>query len=112
MIHRSPHPDLLIPECTLTELMFETAARRPDHPAFVDGVSGTAITYREWADKVCNTKCKDEACFQSIRDEAKGMAAKAERTRGTQAQEDQVVAEVERARECLVEMIRTQGHRE
>jgi acyl-CoA synthetase (AMP-forming)/AMP-acid ligase II len=52
LIHRSPEPDIEIPEVTLTEHVVGGAAPRGDHPAFIDGISGEATTYAELAAKV------------------------------------------------------------
>jgi acyl-CoA synthetase (AMP-forming)/AMP-acid ligase II len=52
LIHRSPEPDIEIPEVTLTEHVVGGAAARGDHPAFIDGISGEATTYAELAAKV------------------------------------------------------------
>jgi len=52
MIFRGPERPLLIPEIPLTPFLLERAASRGDKPAFVDGPSGRAITYRGWADSV------------------------------------------------------------
>ena len=52
MIHRSPEPDIEIPEVTLIEHVVGGAAARGDHPAFIDGMSGEATTYAELAAKV------------------------------------------------------------
>jgi acyl-CoA synthetase (AMP-forming)/AMP-acid ligase II len=52
LIHRSPEPDIEIPEVTLIEHVVGGAAARGDHPAFIDGMSGEATTYAELAAKV------------------------------------------------------------
>ena len=52
MIHRSPEPDIEIPEVTLIEHVVGSAAARGDHPAFIDGMSGEATTYAALAAKV------------------------------------------------------------
>jgi acyl-CoA synthetase (AMP-forming)/AMP-acid ligase II len=49
MIQQSPHPKLNVPEVTLTELLFERAARSPEKPALIDGPTGRAYTYGQWA---------------------------------------------------------------
>ena len=61
---------------------------------------------REWADKVCKANCANDPCFDKIRDEAKAMSKKAEQTFGTKAQENKVIAEVDRARDCMVKMVK------
>jgi len=45
MIHRSPLPDVSIPDQTLTQYVLEDAAVRADKNAIVDGASGRALTY-------------------------------------------------------------------
>jgi acyl-CoA synthetase (AMP-forming)/AMP-acid ligase II len=52
LIHRSPEPDIEIPDLTLTEHVLGGAAARGDHPAFIDGASGDVTTYAELADQV------------------------------------------------------------
>src|SRR5262245_18474971 len=49
MIFRSALPDVAIPEAPLTELILLEAAKRPDQPAFIDGPTGRALTYGDWA---------------------------------------------------------------
>jgi acyl-CoA synthetase (AMP-forming)/AMP-acid ligase II len=49
MTQESPHPKLDVPEVTLTELLFERAGRFPDKPALIDGPTGRAYTYGQWA---------------------------------------------------------------
>ena len=43
MIHRSPLPDIEIPDLPLTSYVL--AGAQGDKPALVDGVSGLALTY-------------------------------------------------------------------
>jgi acyl-CoA synthetase (AMP-forming)/AMP-acid ligase II len=52
LIHRSPEPDIEIPEVTLPELVLGEAMARGDHPAFIDGATGDVTTYAELAAKV------------------------------------------------------------
>jgi len=44
---RSPYPDVEIPEVSLFDFLFRDFGDRVDAPAFLDGGSGAAITYRE-----------------------------------------------------------------
>ena len=52
MIFRAPEPPVSIPEVALTPFLLERAADRGDKPAFIDGPSGRALTYADWADSV------------------------------------------------------------
>ena len=45
MIHRSPLPDVEIPDLPLTAYVLDGAAGQPDKPALIDGVSGQTLTY-------------------------------------------------------------------
>ena len=54
MIIQSPHPDVEIPDRSLTDWVFECAEAHGDKPAFIDGPSGRTITYRQWIDR---TRC-------------------------------------------------------
>jgi acyl-CoA synthetase (AMP-forming)/AMP-acid ligase II len=45
MIHRSPLPDVEIPDLPLTSYVLAAAADRGDKPALIDGPSGRALTY-------------------------------------------------------------------
>ncbi|MEU0466186.1 AMP-binding protein [Amycolatopsis sp. NPDC006131] len=47
MIHRSPLPDVEIPDVTLTEFVIGGAARFGDATALVDGRTGESLTYAE-----------------------------------------------------------------
>ena len=44
MIHRSPLPDVEIPDLPLTSYVLAAAADRQDQPALIDGPSGRALT--------------------------------------------------------------------
>ena len=55
MIFRSPHPDLVIPDMSLTSFVLRHADRLRDKPAIVDGPSGRAVTYGQLADDVRRT---------------------------------------------------------
>jgi acyl-CoA synthetase (AMP-forming)/AMP-acid ligase II len=46
-IHRSPHPDVEIPDADVTAFVFERADRRADRRALIDGPSGRELTYGE-----------------------------------------------------------------
>ena len=52
MIHKSPLPDVTIPEAPLTTFVFATASDRSDKVAFVEGASGRTVTYGELLDSV------------------------------------------------------------
>jgi acyl-CoA synthetase (AMP-forming)/AMP-acid ligase II len=45
MIHRSPLPDIEIPDLPLTRYVLARAADQADKPALIDGPSGRALTY-------------------------------------------------------------------
>ena len=45
MIHRSPSPDVEIPDLHMVEYTLGDAERLGDKPAFIDGSSGRAIGY-------------------------------------------------------------------
>ena len=47
MIHRSPYPDVEIPEIDLPTHVFRKADQWPDKPALIDGPSGRTLTYRQ-----------------------------------------------------------------
>lgn len=52
MIHRSPVPDVAVPNQTLTEYVLSGAEARADKNAIVDGPSGRALTYGDLAARV------------------------------------------------------------
>ncbi len=52
MIYRSPEPDIEIPDLAMPEYVLGAAAARGEHPAFIDGATGTTITFAELAAKV------------------------------------------------------------
>lgn len=52
MIHRSPYPDVEIPDVSLTEYVLQHAARYGDKPALIDGPTGRTITYAQLAESV------------------------------------------------------------
>jgi acyl-CoA synthetase (AMP-forming)/AMP-acid ligase II len=45
IIHRSPLPEVEIPDVTITEYVLREATRVPDRPALIDGPSGRTYTY-------------------------------------------------------------------
>ncbi|MCD6033088.1 MAG: 4-coumarate--CoA ligase family protein, partial [Thermomicrobiales bacterium] len=49
MIHRSPLPDVEIPDIPLTSLVLRSTEELATKPAFVDGASGRTLTYGELA---------------------------------------------------------------
>ncbi|GAB2966717.1 AMP-binding protein [Amycolatopsis acidiphila] len=55
MLHRSPLPDIEIPDVTLTEYVIGGARRYGDKPALVDGRTGESITYAELRSSVYAT---------------------------------------------------------
>jgi acyl-CoA synthetase (AMP-forming)/AMP-acid ligase II len=52
VIYRSPHPDIEIPNLSLSEYVLGGARARGDHPALIDGASGEVTTYAELAQRV------------------------------------------------------------
>ncbi len=52
MVHRSPYPDVQVPEVSLTEYVLGGAERRGAKPALIDGASGAVATYAELAQRV------------------------------------------------------------
>ena len=47
MIHRSPFPDVALPETSLPAFVLEAAARHGDRPALTDAATGRALTFRD-----------------------------------------------------------------
>jgi acyl-CoA synthetase (AMP-forming)/AMP-acid ligase II len=47
IIHRSPLPDVEIPDVTITEFVLREASTVPDRPALIDGPSGRTYTYAQ-----------------------------------------------------------------
>ena len=52
MPFRSSHPDVSIPDITLTELVLGGAAGYPERPALVDGLTGRSISFGQLRDQV------------------------------------------------------------
>jgi acyl-CoA synthetase (AMP-forming)/AMP-acid ligase II len=52
VIYRSPHPDVDVPDVSLTDFVLAGAADRGDRPALVDGPTGRTLTYGQVADGV------------------------------------------------------------
>jgi 4-coumarate--CoA ligase len=52
MIHRSPRPDVAIPDVAITQYVFERASQHADRIAFVEGASGRCFTYGALVDLV------------------------------------------------------------
>jgi acyl-CoA synthetase (AMP-forming)/AMP-acid ligase II len=52
MVHRSPYPDVQVPDVSLTEYVLGAAADRGDKPALIDGANGAVTTYAEFAERV------------------------------------------------------------
>ena len=49
---RSPHPDVVVPDVTLSEYVLGGAAARGERPAIVENLSGAGLTYAELAERV------------------------------------------------------------
>ena len=52
MVHRSPYPEVQVPDVSLTEYVLGGAAARGEKPALIDGASGAVTTYAELAERV------------------------------------------------------------
>lgn len=52
MIFRGPYPDVTIPEVSLTDFIFKSAAEIADKIALIDGVTGRSLTYGEFESAV------------------------------------------------------------
>ncbi len=52
LIHRSPMPDIEIPETTITEHILRKAAELPDRLALIDGPSGRSYTFAQLGDAI------------------------------------------------------------
>src|SRR5262245_55559851 len=52
IIHRSPVPDVEIPEVPISEYVLRLADTYPDRPALIDGPSGRTYTYGQLRDLV------------------------------------------------------------
>src|SRR5262245_56902397 len=52
MIYRSPHPDVDVPDVSLSDFVLAGAAESGDRPALIDGPSGRTLTYGQLADGV------------------------------------------------------------
>jgi len=52
MIYRSPHPDVDVPDVSLSDFVLAGAAERGDRPALIDGPTGRTLTYGQLADGV------------------------------------------------------------
>jgi len=55
MIFRSHYPDVAIPEIALTPFVLHRANQLAGKPALIDGLSGRAITYSQFASRVRHT---------------------------------------------------------
>lgn len=62
MIFRSPYPDVLIPEISLTQAVLRKASLLADKPALIDGLTNRVLSYRDLG--------------ESIRRAAAGLAAR------------------------------------
>jgi acyl-CoA synthetase (AMP-forming)/AMP-acid ligase II/enoyl-CoA hydratase/carnithine racemase len=47
LIFKSPHPDLSLPEMSLSDVVLQKAQKLGEKPAFIDGLSGRTITYSQ-----------------------------------------------------------------
>ncbi len=54
LIHRSPFPDVEIPDTTLTPFVLERVGELPDKPALIDGPTGRTITYAQLATAIAS----------------------------------------------------------
>jgi acyl-CoA synthetase (AMP-forming)/AMP-acid ligase II len=52
LIHRSPDPEIRVPETDITSFVLERAGERAEDPALIDGPSGRTLTYGELARKI------------------------------------------------------------
>src|SRR2546427_1321918 len=52
MIFRDPYSDVSIPEVSLTDFIFRSLEQFKDKTALIDGPTGNALTYPEFADAV------------------------------------------------------------
>jgi len=52
IIHRSPMPDVEIPDVTITEHVLRRAAEHPDRIALIDGPSGRSYTFSQLSDLI------------------------------------------------------------
>jgi 4-coumarate--CoA ligase len=52
LIHRSPMPDVEIPEMSVTDYVFRLVDQHPDRPALIDGPSGRTYTFAQFRDMV------------------------------------------------------------
>jgi 4-coumarate--CoA ligase len=52
IIHRSPRPDVVIPNVPVTEYVLQMADTHPDRPALIDGPSGRSYTFAQLRDLV------------------------------------------------------------
>ena len=52
MAFRSPHPDVRIPDLTLTDFVLRGADHYLERPAFVDGLSGRSLSFGELRDRI------------------------------------------------------------
>jgi acyl-CoA synthetase (AMP-forming)/AMP-acid ligase II len=57
MVIASPHPDVSVPEQSLTSFVLAGAHERGDKPAIVDGLTGRTLSYRELAAEVRRVGC-------------------------------------------------------
>ncbi len=52
IIHRSPYPDVDIPDLPITTYILRLADRHPDRPALIDGPTDRAHSYAELSDRI------------------------------------------------------------
>src|SRR5690606_28285602 len=52
IIHRSPMPDVEIPEVSVTDYVLRMVDTYPDRPALIDGPTGRTYTFSQFRDMV------------------------------------------------------------
>jgi len=50
VIFRSPHPDFTVPDVSFSDFLLTRCHEHADAPAFVDGLSGRVVTFRQLAE--------------------------------------------------------------
>ena len=53
MIVRSPWPDVVVPDVSITDYVLRHAERLRDRPAMIDGPTGRTLTFGQLADSIC-----------------------------------------------------------
>ena len=52
MIVRSPWPDVVVPDVSITDYVLRHAERLRDRPAMIDGPTGRTLTFGQLADSI------------------------------------------------------------